>query len=353
MGQNNEDPQATDSHDAATDDAASEIERVVTCSEVDSPSTEAAGVPSVDRSGDHNLINAVESNADLLQQLLVQFEGLYEIVHQGKSPAGPSEERSADSGVAVQLYVRIDELEEELEELRQQNEDLAAQVASSNVQQAVSSTSSGGSDALSWEDRKKLILKQLEDESFDAESFVASIQDESVDEDDDAEMEDPAEFVQHLYNELERRNVEITKRDEEIHEYRCLIQAKSETREGGLAVGAAAIAEIVDADELIQEERERLQMLQTEWEEKFREGEIQASLERAKLSRERKALANKQAALEQELERVRRQTRLSEEYPDSGSAPSRRWMVKLGLNDKEEDKEEGKKKGKGKGKRKG
>ena len=51
---------------------------------------------------------------------------------------------------------------------------------------------------------------------------------------------------------------------------------------------------MIDENELVVQERERLQMLQVEWEEKFREGEIQASLERAKLSRERQELANTQ-----------------------------------------------------------
>ena len=97
-----------------------------------------------------------------------------------------------------------------------------------------------------------------------------------------------------------------------------------------MAIGAAAIAEMIDSDELVQQERERLQLLQAEWEEKFRQGEIEASLERAKLSRERQELAKKQAELEEQLEHARRESRHANE---NGSASKRRWLVKLGLSD--------------------
>jgi hypothetical protein len=76
-----------------------------------------------------------------------------------------------------------------------------------------------------------------------------------------------------------------------------------------------------------------LKQLQLQWEEKFRQGEIEASLERAKLSRERQELARKQRELDEKLEKIR-----SELHPEQdGSSPdatsTRRWLVKLGLCD--------------------
>lgn len=335
MGQPNEDPKGNDLV-AALDEAIASAEK-----KVGQKSVAENASPAESKRCDRTIINAVESNADLLQQLLTQFEGLYEMVHQSRSSGGGTGDVSDDDIQFRLAQARIAELEEQVEELQQQNEDLASQVASTNVQEAVAKTSSGSSDALSWDQRKRLILEQMEDDSFDAESFVAALREESDDEDDEEydDIENPAEFVQHMLNELERCNNELAKKDEEIHEYRALVQAQSETREGGLAIGAAAIAEIVDADELIQQERERLQMLQAEWEEKFREGEINASLERAKLSRERQAVARKQAALDEELERVKREQSVIAASGDAGGAQSRRWMVKLGLNGKEEETE--------------
>ena len=74
-----------------------------------------------------------------------------------------------------QLRDRVWQLEDEIGELRQQNSDLASRVASSNVRQTVSGTASGCDETLSWEDRKKLILQQMEQDSFDADAFVSSL----------------------------------------------------------------------------------------------------------------------------------------------------------------------------------
>ena len=135
--------------------------------------------------------------------------------------------------------------------------------------------------------------------------------------------------LQQLHDEVIGARGELERRDEEIHELRSLLEEQSGTRGDGVAVGAAAIAEMLDADELVQQERERLQALQQQWEEKFRESEIEASLERAKLSRERLELARKNSELEERLEHLRREARQAEETGPS----SRRWLAKLGLAD--------------------
>ena len=92
---------------------------------------------------------------------------------------------------------------------------------------------------------------------------------------------------------------------------------------------------MLDSDELVQQERERLQMLQAEWQEKFRQGEIEASLERAKLSRERQELAKKQDELQERLERNQREARQAQGKKGSSSASSGRWLAKLGLDGKD------------------
>jgi hypothetical protein len=76
----------------------------------------------------------------------------------------------------------------------------------------------------------------------------------------------------------------------------------------------------------------KLQQLQVEWEEKFRQGEIEASLERAKLSRERQEISAKKQELELQLEQLQREHRQANAAGGSGS---RRWLVKLGLAEEE------------------
>jgi peptidoglycan hydrolase CwlO-like protein len=296
--------------------------------------TQSDNQPSEDFQGDRRVIDAVEFNAQLLQQLLEQFSCLQEVIA-ADEPLIRSEFESVEVAAlelgteSDQLRDRIEELQSQVTELEQQNSDLASQVAHSNVRQVVSTNGSDSNETLCWEDRKQLILEQMEADSFNAEAFVADLQSESAGE-TAGDPEDPFEFVERLSAELERLAAELARREEEVHELRCLLDDQSETRGGGIAIGAAAIAGMIDDDELVVQERERLQMLQVEWEEKFRQGEIEASIERAKLSRERQELAKLKDDLEEQLEHFRRESRHSQE---SGSGTSRKWLVKLGLSD--------------------
>ncbi|WP_068265776.1 hypothetical protein [Rubripirellula obstinata] len=285
------------------------------------------------------VIEAIAANTALIQQLLDQ------VGHQDHEPDsiasdlenGISDEQLHDE--VAELRHRNDELllelqrrQSRIDELTQQTEDLAAQVVQSGVQQTLATPQSGTSDALSWEERKQLILQQLETDTFDADEFVESIAEEiNATETMAAELQSPKELLDELVSRLQRSESELAERKIEIGELRMLLDQQSETREGGVAIGAAAIAQMVDSDELVMQERERLQTLQDQWEEKFRQSEIEASLERAKLSRERQQLAKKTEQLEEELEHLRREEKQSFDPAESGT--SRRWLAKLGLSD--------------------
>lgn len=281
---------------------------------------------------DGSIAEAVRSNGQLLEQLLGQFDDLRRLVsaQADSSHASCAHEEGVDpSPQLIEYERRIEELEQKICDLEGQNSDLASRVANSSVRQTVACVDSGSSDALSWEDRKQLILQQMEQDCFDAEAFVEELAADSKAETFDPAEVDPADFIEQLRDEVLGTRSELERRDAEIHELRSLLDSQSETRDGGVAIGAAAIAELVDSDELVQQERERLQELQKQWEEKFRETEIEASLERAKLSRERLELARKNAELEEQLEHLRREARHDEETGPS----SRRWLAKLGLAD--------------------
>lgn len=277
----------------------------------------------------------VQANARLLQQLLDQVSDLNQMLGSGLNYPASAAGNSLETGFDLErnseqsnphqacdaerqrLEDQIGLLEDQLGDLRQQNRDLAAKVADKSVRNAISDT--GAAQALSWEQRKQLILQQMEEECFDADEFVANMSCQSQD-----PRETPEMFLERLVRDLESRN-------QEIQELRHLLEQQSQTHSGQIAIGAAAIAEMIDNDELVQQERQRLQALQSEWEEKFREGEIEASLERAKLSRERQELAKRKAELEEELEHVRREQ--NHQHGGTKSVASRRWLVKLGLSD--------------------
>ncbi len=284
-------------------------------------------------------LDNVDSQTRLLNQITDQIAELHRMVEAQHRVRPRSDDEPSVGDDAQTLRLRLDEVVEHLrssqqqnevlrqqsDELQQQNEDLAAQLATSNVRNTVSSPQSSTSDALSWDDRKALILAQLEAETFDADAFVENLQSER-----DMQCESPIEFVDSLLRQLSGQKSELARKDEEIGELRCLLEQPCETRGSGVVVGAAVIAQLIDADELVLQERDRLQRLQSEWEDRFRRSEIDASLERAKLSRERQALANKTVELEEQIEHLRREARQNEKM---GGEPTRRWLVKLGLHE--------------------
>ncbi len=89
----------------------------------------------------------------------------------------------------------------------------------------------------------------------------------------------------------------VTQKIKEIEDLKALLEEQSHTV-GDVAVGAAAITELFDKDELIRQERERLQQAQDEWREKLRQAEVDISVERAKIGRERAEFEEKLRSLE-------------------------------------------------------
>ncbi len=280
---------------------------------------------------DPTVMDAVRSNTDLLHALLAQLTDVRLLVDAaGRGLASGDAEDGNDLGLqfndpelemaAGGLRQKIRRLEAENAELHAQNEDLAAKIATSRIQETAPENSVEVAEMLSWEERKQLILLQMEEDSFDANQFAASLKNEI-----ESGKETPGAFI-------DRLRLEIEQRDDEIAELRNLLDQQAETRSDGTAIGASAIADMLDADELIAGERVKLQKLQAEWKEKFRKGEIDASLERAKLSRERQEVSATKQELELQLEQLQREYRQANA---TGSSGSRRWLAKLGLADED------------------
>jgi hypothetical protein len=109
-----------------------------------------------------------------------------------------------------------------------------------------------------------------------------------------------------------------------------MLEQRPKVEDSDLAVGAAAITRIFDDDELIREERSRLKEIQAEWEAKFRDMEIAASIERASLARERRQLECQNAELEEQLAHLKQELR---QESIAGPTQPRRWFAKLGLGE--------------------
>lgn len=211
---------------------------------------------------------------------------------------------------AGELESQLRLAEVELHDLRSQNSDLASQVAKLQIciRQNHGPQPHLASENLSWEDRKKLMLMELEAECVDATP-------------QSREKKSEVEAI------IARTEAEITRRDREIAELRALIEEQSNAR-AGIAIGAAAIAELIETDELVQIERDKLRTIQQEWEQKLRQAEIEFSMERARLGRERAQMEEKLRALEATLPAN------SSAEPEKNEKPSgRRWLDRLGLKD--------------------
>lgn len=249
-------------------------------------------------------------SADSLQTELEEVRQLLSELESQQADARDTADSSLREDFEEQLQRVQHELEnfkQEAQDLKEQNSDLAAQLARHQVLSSGSAPHvSFDQQSLSWEERKKLIMQQLEDESGETE---------------------PSEEVvaKHLNIErvLETTQREIEQRDREIQELQGIIEQQSDTRQG-VAIGAAAFAQAFDADEMIQEERQKLKEIQKEWEEKLRQAEIDVSMERAKLARER-------LQLEAELEKHK------QDHPpvevDQSQPKKRKWLEHLGLKD--------------------
>lgn len=127
----------------------------------------------------------------------------------------------------------------------------------------------------------------------------------------------------------------VGRKDEEICELQRLLQQQSENI-GGMAIGAAAIEGLLETDELIRQERERLEALQAQWREKFRQAEIETSMERAKLARERRELESRLEELKRDQARCAEERAAFQAELQSNrqsNAPRNRWFNRLGLRD--------------------
>ena len=226
-----------------------------------------------------------------------------------------SAEELEDLAHLGELRQQLDSAMAETEDLRQQNSDLAARLAQQLTSAATSdkSTGRGNGEQLSWEQRKLLILKQLEDDTISGNEFI------------------PHEEKLSIQEVLDSTHAEITRRDEEIEELREIVRMQSDARDG-LAIGAAGVAQMLDGDELIQQERQKLREIQEEWESKLRQAEIDLSMERAKIARERIALDKQKEELCQSTKEV-----VMPACTGKGKGKERRWLSILGLGEQATD----------------
>jgi len=206
---------------------------------------------------------------------------------------------------------------EDVRELKARNESLEEQLRRAQTGERQAETFGG--TGLDWESEKRRILASLESECQEGQG---------------------GEGGQATRREIEKivraSDLAIGEKEREIAELRQLLENQSASL-GSVAVGAAALGQVLDNDALIREERENLRRLQAECEEKLRKAEIEVSLERAQIARERAQLEESRRAIGDHAEH----SQAASDQADKSGKPAKpargRWLSRLGLKDPSAD----------------
>ncbi len=251
---------------------------------------------------------------ELLGVLSSMEEQLLQSAEAAKEFSAKTHEPS--SAAHDEVTAERDELRAECRKLEERIAELEDRLAAepNGAQPAVAAVGGGGG-GFNWESQKQRLLAALD-------SGGASPSDE--------EIGDRATIA----NTIQTTDRIVAAKDREIEKLkRKLQQLETSTTAAAESDREEAAAEIIDADEIIQREREKLLLLQEEMREKQRKSEVEISLERARLARERVALEERIATFEKQAGQGEDLDGEHEAEEEMGKKPRSRWMARLGLGD--------------------
>lgn len=228
-----------------------------------------------------------------------------------KSPDGGNSDESSSAEFA-DLTQRYEMAVRDIRELKKKNEELEKRSAGAGRAAAPATGVS-----MDWEARKRQLLASLE-----------------ADEGEEPEEERRDEIVR-IENVVRETDAELRKRDEEIEELRRQLEEQGAGVSVSAATPAPNVADILDKDELIMQERARIKQLEKEWEEKLRQAEIDLSVQRAQLARAQAEVAERQRTLEDQGV-APHEPRVANDPANKSKKQQRgRWLSRLGLADEE------------------
>ncbi len=214
-----------------------------------------------------------EADNALLSDLRGQVSALTARAHKLEGELADAEKKAAaqpmpeNAQQVEDLRRRFEMAVDDVRQLKRRNAELEETLAAQKSREA----RHGGSaePVMNWEATKRKLMAQLQD---DGEQFGGNLTDE------------------------ERLTVEgairitdgvVIQRDREIAELKQQLADRDSASEAEAMAAAepaaAAIANVLDADAVIREERQRLLAMQNEWQDKLRQAEVEISVQRAKL----------------------------------------------------------------------
>ncbi|MFO0791812.1 MAG: hypothetical protein U0805_20310 [Pirellulales bacterium] len=228
-----------------------------------------------------------------------------ELEEQPIAPLDPDVEQQMSD-----LQRRFEMAVEDVRDLKTKNAKLEAKLAAARESGVAPSGDSSGMD---WESQKRRLLASLEGQHGEDADFLA------------------AEERASIQGTIDITDAVIAEKDREIAALVSELQAAREHHDHApAAVDDSHVHELLDTDEVIAQHRLRAQEHEHEMERMLRAAELELSIERAKIAREKVELEELRATLEQQRQR----------YESTGGKPSegppkRRWLSKLGIDSKE------------------
>jgi chromosome segregation ATPase len=254
---------------------------------------------------DAEALKRVETERDALLGRLSETES--RLADAQRSLAESQEAGAAGSPADEDARRRYEMVLDDLRELKAQNAELQQQLAQAKSARPAAQATGG---IMNWEAEKRRLLAALESD-FDENNEEAK-----------------AERLR-IEDVIEKTDQALAEKDRECSELKRLLDDQSANL-GSVAVGAAAVGQVIDSDAIVQEERQKLTELQQQWREKLRQAEIDISIERAKLAREKAEFEERLAATGKGAHPPEGEARSS---APSGKPARGRWLERLGLKD--------------------
>jgi chromosome segregation ATPase len=246
------------------------------------------------KQGDSAELVALRAERDALAQRVEELE----------SQPAPAVDADAEQQHA-DLQRRFEMAVEDVRELKTRNAELEAKLSSTPSRGG----STADSGAMDWESQKRRLLASLED---------ATESNEPLPEKERITIEDTIEMTDAVVAEKDR---EIERLKSELVETSRANVSSTEAQQ------QQQTNELLDADEVIAEHRKRIAQLEREMEDKLRTAELELSVERAKITREKAEIEE----LRSDLESRRHSAPAGGAAASPGSPPRRRWLSKLGI----------------------
>ncbi len=204
-------------------------------------------------------------------------------------------------------------LEQELHRLEEKNAELQQQLAKARSTAAKLGQQSRPPGRLDWEAEKRRILAALEAD---------------VDGDDQAQRDERLKMKQVV----ETTDELIAAKDREIRELNERLEAESRHAAASVS-GTVSVEQRMANDAALREEREKLKLLQVQWQEKIRQAEVELALERANIARQRAELEGHVPAAEDAAPTPPTPPAVTDTEQEGKPSTHGRWMARLGLTD--------------------